>query len=88
MGKKSREFSTEVKELMISLYTESHRVCEITRMLIRPQCTVFDVINNYLKRDSMENKQRSGRPKLVTIHDIDIPQTRKTCQIEPKEMLS
>ena len=54
---------------MISLYTESHRVCEITRMLIRPQCTVFDVINNYLKRDSMENKQRSGRPKLVTIRD-------------------
>jgi hypothetical protein len=30
IGKKAREFSTEVKELMISVYTESHRVASIS----------------------------------------------------------
>lgn len=54
---------------MISLYIESHRESEIARMLTRHQSTVYDVINNYLNRDSLENKQRSGRPKLVTIRD-------------------
>jgi len=39
MGRKGREFSTEVKELTISLYTESHRESGIARMLTRPQWT-------------------------------------------------
>lgn len=60
MGRKGRELSMEVKELMLFLYTEGHLVNEIAKILTRPQSTVYDVINNYLKCDSVENTQRSG----------------------------
>lgn len=69
MGRKGHELSMEVKELMISLNTEGHLVNEIARILTRPQSTVYDVINNYLKHGPVENTQRSGRPKLVMIDD-------------------
>jgi hypothetical protein len=48
-GVKGRELSTEVKELMISLYTEDHRVSEITIIWTRHQSTVYHVTNKYLK---------------------------------------
>ena len=47
MRRKGRELSTEVKELMISLYTEDHRVNEITIIWTRHQSTVYHVTNNY-----------------------------------------
>jgi len=48
MGRKGRELSTEVKELVTSLYTEGHRVSEIIRIWTRHQSTAYHVTNNYL----------------------------------------
>lgn len=69
MGRKGPEISPEVRKLAVDLHQNGHRLCEIGRLLQLPYMTASNIVKRFLNSGSVENKARSGRPKIVTGRD-------------------
>ena len=69
MGRKGRELSLGIKKLFVDLYQNGHKLSEIRKLLSVPYMTISNIVKEYRNNDSVENKKRSGRPKLVSDRD-------------------
>ena len=66
MGRKGRELSLDIKKLVVDLYENGHKLIEISKILSQPYMTISNIVNKYINTGSVENKKRSGRPKLAS----------------------
>ena len=69
MGRKGPEISPEVRKLAVDLHQNGHRLCEISKLLHLSYMTVSNIVKRFLQSGSVENKARSGRPKVGTDRD-------------------
>ena len=69
MGRKGPEISPEVRKLAVDLNQNGHRLCDISKLLQLPYMTVSNIVKRFLQSGSVENKARSGRPRVVTDRD-------------------
>ena len=69
MGRKGLELSPEMKNLIVDMHEEGHKVSEICRLLGKPYMTVHDTVKRNQLRGNVENTPREGRPKKVTVRD-------------------
>lgn len=69
MGRKSGELTDEVKNRIVSLKIEIQKPCEIVRLLNISGFIVRSVWNKYIKRGSVENLPRVGRPRKLSHRD-------------------
>ena len=69
MGPKSKELSTETKELVIKFYRKKERKSYISDLLDIPWSTIGSVVKKYRSTGTVENQPRKGRRKLFTARD-------------------
>ena len=69
MGRKGPKISPEVRKLAVDLHQNGHRLCENSKLLQLSYMTVSNIVKRFLQSGSLENKARSGRPKVVTDRD-------------------
>lgn len=69
MGRKQKEVSDEVKILIIKHLRSGLTEKKIGEIVNRPRSTVQYIIKKWKETKSVENKQRSGRPKALSIAD-------------------
>jgi len=69
MGHKSKELSTETKELIVKLHRKKERRSYISDLLDIPWSTIDSVVKKYLSTGTVENQPRKGRRKLFTARD-------------------
>jgi hypothetical protein len=65
-SRKSKELSTETKELVIKLYRKKERKSYISDLLDIPWSTIGSVVKKYRSTGRVENQPRKGRRKLFT----------------------
>ena len=53
----------------MDLYENGHKLSEISKLLFVPYMTISNIVKKYRNTDSVENKKRCGRPKLVSDRD-------------------
>ena len=69
MGRKGRELSLDIKKLFVDLSENGHKLSEISKLLSVPYMTISNIVKKYRNTGSVENKKRSGRPKLESDRD-------------------
>jgi transposase len=69
MGRKSKELSTETKELIVRLYRKKESRSYISDLLDIPLSTIDSVVKKYRSTGTVENRPRKGRRKLFTARD-------------------
>ena len=69
MSGKSKELSTETKELIIKLNRKKKRRSYISDLLDIPWSTIDSVVKKYLSTGTVKNQLRKGRWKLLTARD-------------------
>ena len=69
MGGKGRELSLDIKKLFVDLYKNCHKLRKISKLLSVSYMTISNIVKKYRNTGSVENKKRSGRPKLVSHRD-------------------
>jgi transposase len=69
MGHKSKELSTETKELIVRLYRKKESRSYISDLLDIPLSTIDSVVKKYRSTGTVENQPRKGRRKLFTARD-------------------
>ncbi|VDI02443.1 Hypothetical predicted protein [Mytilus galloprovincialis] len=73
-GPKRKELSLSEKNAIAALHKAGMKGPDIARQTRHPLPTIFRVLNRFKGRGSLENKERTGRPNLLTPRD-----TRKIC---------
>ena len=68
-SRKSKELSTETKELVIKLYRKKERKSYISDLLDIPWSAIGSVVKKYRSTGTVENQPRKGRRKLFTARD-------------------
>ena len=68
MSGKSKELSTETKELIVKLHRKKER-SYISDLLDIPWSTIDSVVKKYLSTGTVKNQLRKGRWKLLTARD-------------------
>jgi len=86
MGRKGSEISQDIIKVIVDLYKNGHKVCNITKLLNLPYMTVSNIVKRFLCSGSTENKPRSGRPKVVT--DRDYRQLERLVKVNRRDSLS
>ena len=66
MGRKSKEISHEIKQLVVDLKREGHRNCDIQRLLKISESTIRSIWKKFISTGNIENMPRSGRPRKMT----------------------
>ena len=66
MGRKSKELSLEIKQLIVDLKENGHKVSDISRILDIPESTCKSILKVFHQRGSVERADRSGRPRKVS----------------------
>ncbi|GFV54541.1 HTH_Tnp_Tc3_2 domain-containing protein [Trichonephila clavipes] len=61
---RNQDISVGVRDLVISHWKEGKSVRCIEKIFKLNKSTVFNIIGRFKKTNSVENKQRSGRPKM------------------------
>ena len=51
MGRKGKELSSDIKDLIVSLYQNGHRIIETSRLLTIPSTTTYGVIKRFKERE-------------------------------------
>jgi transposase len=69
MDRKSKELSTETKELIVKLYRKKTRRSYISDLLDIPWSTIDSIVKKYRSTGTVENQRRKGRRKLFTAMD-------------------
>ena len=86
MGRKGREISHEVRKLAVDLHQDGHRLCENSKLLQLSYMTVSNIVKILLQSGPVENKARSGRPKVVT--DRDYRKLERLGKVNRRDSLS
>ena len=86
MVRKGSEISQDIRKVIVDLYKNGHKVCNITKLLNLPYMTVSNIDKRFLCSGSTENKPRSGRPKVVT--DRDYSQLERLFKVNRRDSLS
>ncbi len=63
------ETSTNVRSIIIALYSEGYPFRRISERLGVPKSTASDIVNRFKTTNSVENCHRSGRPPICTPRD-------------------
>lgn len=58
-----------VKNMIVGMFRSGYSRRKIGMMLKIPKSTVIDIVNKFCTCGSVENRPRSGRPKLVNLRD-------------------
>ena len=66
MGKHEMELAIANKQTIISMIESGMRAGKIAEILDRSESTVSIFLKRYQETESIENKHRSGRTKLIT----------------------
>ncbi|CAG2246911.1 unnamed protein product [Mytilus edulis] len=74
MAPKRKELSLSEKNAIAALHKAGMKGPDIARQTRHPLPTIYGVLNRFKGRGSLENKERTGRPNLLTPRD-----TRKLC---------
>ena len=74
MATKRKELSLSEKNAIAALHKAGMKEPDIARQTRHPLPTIYGVLNRFKGRGSLENKERTGRPNLLTPRD-----TRKLC---------
>lgn len=69
MGRKTKELSREVREMVVKSYESNKNISELSRTLGIPRRTVGSVIKKFQVFGSVENQSGRGRKKLFTARD-------------------
>ena len=86
MGRKGPEISLEVRKLAVDLHQNGHRLCKISKLLQLSYMTVSNIVKRFLQSGSVENKAKSGRPKVVT--DRDYHKLERLVKVNRRDSLS
>ena len=86
MGRKGPEISPEVRKLAVDLHQNGRSLCEISKLLQLSHMTVSNIAKIFLQSGSVENKARSGRPKVVT--DRDYLKLERLVKVNYRDSLS
>lgn len=70
MGRKSKELSTNVKEMIVESYKSNRNVSELSRIFGIPRRTIGSVIKKFNDFGSVENRSGRGRKKLFSDRDV------------------
>ena len=70
----------------MDLNQNRHRLCDISKLLQLPYMTVSNIVKRFLQSASVENKARSGRPRVVT--DRDYRKLERLVKINRRDSLS
>lgn len=66
MGRKGKELTPDKKNAVLELFLKGLKPSEVCRLLEIPYSTVFNILKKFKTSGTLENKPRSGRPKIVT----------------------
>jgi transposase len=66
MGRRSKELSLDIKQLIVDLKENRHKVSDISRILDIPESTCKSILKVLHQRGSVERADRSGRPRKVS----------------------
>ena len=66
MGKHGKELTIADKQTIISMIEVGMRARKVAEILDRSESTVSRFLKRYQETGNIENKHRSGRPKLIT----------------------
>lgn len=69
MSRKTKELSDAEKEVIVVLHKQGKSLRQIAKEVKKPFRTVHYVIGKYKQYNSVENKARSGRPKILSNRD-------------------
>ena len=88
MSKPKSYTTEEIRKVIIKNFEEGKTVREISRLIGKPKSTVHDIIKRYRDRKSVENKPKSGRPKLFTSSDERwiIQQVKKNAKVSAPKL--
>ena len=63
---KTKEWSDDIRELIISHRQDGKSIREIVRMVKVPRSTVYDIIMKHEATGSVKNRPRSGRKRAIS----------------------
>ena len=63
MGRKNKELSSDMRELIVKLYNNGDSFKTVAEKTQKPLGTVKSVIYRFKKEKIIQNKPRTGRPK-------------------------
>ena len=72
--------------LAVDLHQNGHRLCEISKLLQLSYMTVSNIVKRFSQSGSVENKARSGRPKVLT--DRDYRKIGRLVKVNRRDSLS
>ena len=66
MARHDKEITTEMKQMILRLKREGYAHRNIAEIIGRDHSTITKFLKHYDERNSVENKPKTGRKKLVT----------------------
>jgi transposase len=66
MARHNKEMTTETKQMILRLKREGYAHRKIAEIIGSDQSTIKKFLKRYDERNSVENKPKTGRKKLVT----------------------
>jgi polyribonucleotide nucleotidyltransferase len=66
MARHNKEMTTETKQMILRLKREGYAHRKISEIIGRDHSTITKFLKRYNERNSVENKPKTGRKKLVT----------------------
>ncbi|KAJ4447896.1 hypothetical protein ANN_09905 [Periplaneta americana] len=66
MGSNHRETREETRKVIIKLHNQSKSLREISELVGRPRPTIQSIYDRFSASETVENKPRTGRPKVLT----------------------
>ena len=66
MARHDKEMTTETKQMILRLKREGYAHRKIAEIIGRDHSTITKFLKRYDERNSVENKPKTGRRKLVT----------------------
>jgi transposase len=66
MARHNKEMTTETKQMILRLKREGYAHRKIAEIIGRDHSTITKFLKRYDERNSVENKPKTGRKKLVT----------------------
>jgi transposase len=66
MARHNKEMTTETKKMILRLKREGYAHREIAEIIERNHSTITKFLKRYNERNSVEDKPKTGRKKLVT----------------------
>ena len=72
MARHNKEMTTETKQMILRLKREGYAHRKIAEIIGRDHSTITKFLKRYDERNSVENKPKTGRKKLVTERSVKV----------------